>query len=180
MTMKFLIFVAVVLLVGCQTPKKSEKPVSRTELPITSGVTTKVPEYEPLDVIERLQLTTRFENIGFHQTAFNPCDLGFVSRQCGTQYVAAINFQLLCRASTGTTELVTHAELHPLDYGDVKWQIAGQRGFLRTDGQGMGQIRLVTRKSARKNRLILISNGQTLGLRAGEIRKIVLPQEWCY
>ncbi len=171
-----LLFVAFSL--GCQTAPV-EKP-AESSLPITSGITTKVPQYEPLDVIERLQLAAAFDGIGFHQTAFNPCDIGLETNRCGKHYVAAINFQLLCRASSGTTNLVTHAELHPMSYGDVRWKLGGKNGYLRTDDQGRGQIRVVSTRSTKFKRLILISNGQTLGLRAGEVRKVVLPQEWCY
>ena len=91
-----------------------------------------------------------------------------------------IHFRILCRASEGTVESVSRFEFQPLDGAEVKYKLGKLfKGKIRTDEEGFGQIRVLTKHSLRNKKLILTANGHILGVVAGSVRKLVVPNSWC-
>ena len=126
----------------------------------------------------RLEVERPIDALGFTQIRFDPCKLGLPNSKCRTQRFSLIHFQILCRNSVGTTDYVANYELEPL-VTELEWKIRGESGFVETDQEGFGQIRLLTKKSVKKSRLILIHGDLSLGLRIASTKKIIVPDDWC-
>ena len=97
---------------------------------------------------------------------------------CTPRYMTVVHFQLLCRDSEGT---VTTTPLHllPINANRVTWKLAGQSGGTRTDSSGYGQLTMITTRSTRGQRLILMIGRQFLGVTAEETSRLVLPKNFC-
>ena len=170
---------------GCSLKSKLPSPMeSLDRVPDPSPESVKQREI-PLD-LDRLQLEMGIERsaetLGFYQKRVNPCDYhipGAEGAVCGKKYFTWIHFRILCRSTDGTVDSVNKWEFEPLDGNLISYSVGRWKGQLRTDEEGFGQIRVLSTPSLRNKRLILKNKVNALGLAAGSVKKIVVPQAWC-
>lgn len=162
------------LAVSCATAPK-EEPVPPPEPTPTGKV--------DLLALERfLGLNRSKGDLGYDERTFNTCQAGYgysSSQDCRAMVFVAINFQLQCRDSDGTTSTVEY-QTRPVEAEQVKWNLGNdQQGFTRTDSEGYGQIRAALPYSPRSKRLRLTVKGSFISLTAEDIRRVVAPDSWC-
>jgi hypothetical protein len=176
-----LILSSVLFLSACTTtPKKEER--ARPPLP-TSPPAEPEESIDLLGLQRSLKMTRDPEDLGYKDRAFNTCRAGFgysPTKNCRQQHLVVLHFRLQCRDSEGTvSEVVTHAELMPVTSDEVRWNIGKSEGFTQTDGEGFGQIVMVAPKSIRRDRVRLTVGEDFLTMSGGDIKRIILPRNWC-
>lgn len=138
-------------------------------------------DYEMLQ--KSLGLDRDIHELGYEEKSFNTCEVGYgysSNKNCRLEYLAVINFQLLCRDSQGTISTpLTREDMRPLNGRTVNWTLHGLRGSSRLDDDGHGQIKTVFKNSPKFQRLKLNVDSDNLYLRAGEIKRVVTPSNWC-
>lgn len=161
-----------------QAIEKSEKAASSREAD--------EPEIENVDFValqRALGLEKPNEKLGYAERLFDTCDVGYgysKNKNCRQRYFVVVHFQLMCRDSEGTvSEIVRAADLQPNRDRSVRWNLKGANGSTNTDGDGFGQIRVISAQSQKQQRLKLTVESDFLYLRAGEVNKIVTPKTWC-
>lgn len=157
------------LLAACST---SQKPVIAPDTSDTSAI----PRAEA-HLQAKLGMIRATNNLGFEEKKFNPCEHGSAP-ECKQRYMTVVHFQLLCRDSEGTVNRAP-TQLTPLTADRVAWKLGGYSGGTRTDTEGYGQLTMVSNKSTREQRLILMIGKQFLGVTAGETSRVVLPKNFC-
>lgn len=124
----------------------------------------------------RLQVPSQ---LGLQERTFNSCQEKFKDgAKCGVRTLVSIGFRLMCRDSEGTVS-VTPRDLLPVINDQVQWKLAGQSGFVRTDGGGFAVLSAVTAGSVAGTRLVLIVGKQFLGIDTSDVGQIVVPIYWC-
>ena len=120
------------------------------------------------------------QSLGFDEKGFDGCKWGIRedSGQCGRRYLSVVHFRLLCRDSVETVQSVS-TNFTPLTAHQMKWRLAGVRGDTRTDSEGFGQVQVLSPRSTKGQRFILIIGSKSLGLEVGEVSQIILPGNWC-
>ena len=130
-----------------------------------------------------LGLDRSTRKLGYAEKSFNTCKVGYGysgTQDCKQQVFIVIHFQLLCRHSEGTiSDPLTSADMYPLSGRFIKWTLPEVGGDLHLDGDGFGQIKMVGKTSLKAQRLRLTADNEFLYIRAGEIDRIVAPQDWC-
>ena len=89
-----------------------------------------------------------------------------------------MNFRLVCRDTVETTQIVS-TDFKPLYSSVMQWRLAGAIGNTTTDSDGFGSVQVISTRSIKAERFILILGTRSLGVEVGEIRQIVLPRDWC-
>jgi hypothetical protein len=148
-----------------ETPKPSAKKDLDREIPVD-------------DVARKLNLGLHFDELGFHEKRFDPCALGYKTKSCETQLFTMINFQVVCRDSEGTIQSNNYT-LTPLALKPLHLKVGSHLADSQTDQNGFSQIRFLAKTTARETRFILSSPPFLLALHAGEVKKIVVPNDWC-
>jgi hypothetical protein len=174
MTSKLLISLMALLLGACATQQQDEAIF----IPPYNPEATAIPRSDAA-LQSRLGMIRAINKLGFEERRFNPCEHGLQQApNCQSQYMTVLHFQLLCRDSTGTVSRVPNA-LTPLSKDYMTWKLAGKEGSTRTDVQGYGQLTMVSAKSTKGQRLILLIGKQFLGVTAEEASRLVLPKNFC-
>lgn len=170
------------LAVGCSTTRS---PASEYGTEPVLGIP-KTVDYNKGKIVDlqevRQALGMTMSELGFFEKPFNSCTLPREMRtspKCETKYFTAINFQVVCRDSMGTVESVSESDLVPMTSKNVTWVVGKNRGKTSTDTDGHGNVLSLTSKSIRERTLILKVRNLALGLSAGEVRRIVVPSNWC-
>lgn len=183
-----LILLSCFLLAACNTVQKSpekEKPAAET---MANGPVPSAPEPEVENVdfvaLQRfLGLERASQRLGYAEKSFNTCDVGYgfsKSHNCRQRYFVVVHFQMMCRDSEGTvSQIVRPSDLQANSNRSVRWNLKDYNGIATTDGDGYGQIRVVSGQSQKQQRLKLAIASDFLYLRAGEIQKVVTPRNWC-
>ncbi len=121
--------------------------------------------------------------LGYREREFNTCSVGSgyaADRDCRTENLVVIHFQLMCRDTDGTvSEVVTAADTAAIANQAIKWNLGKIAGVVKTDREGFAQIRTTASISQKESRLRLTSDSDFLYLRAGEISRVVTPKQWC-
>ena len=160
---------------GCTSTPEKEVPIqpskSQTSPPRS------LPSLEVLE--EELGIERTTEDLGLIEKTFDPCERGYAGVQCGNQNLSVFHFRILCRASVGTVDSVTHDELEPLRSPRIKWKLGLKNGLTQTDREGFGQVRVLAPGPSRDQLLILISGTNSLGIQASEASQIIVPRNWC-
>lgn len=146
-------------------PKSSESDITKVEPPLESHLQS------------RLGMVRSASELGFEEKSFDPCAVG-TSKQCRSQFLAVVHFQLLCRDNEGSVSEVP-LQLYPITSPNIAWQLGRRSGHAQTDINGFGQFSMVSDSPVRNRRLILRMGRQFVGLTASEITKVVLPKNWC-
>lgn len=157
---------------GCASPEPvpytPSEPLARTNLTDPNA-----------DLASALGMTRDASDLGFDEKPFDPCSFGVSSNGgCGSRYLAVVHFQLLCRDTEGTIAMA--ANIQPIVADRMTWQLSGLTGPTQTDDNGFGQFSLVSRKSAKNQRLILHIGPQFVAFNVSEVTKIVLPKNFCH
>ena len=171
---KFLILVSfpLLFLAGCVS-----EPVPQQTPDIDQPRLRKVDPNQDLKGV--LGMNRPAEDLGFDEKPFNPCSFGAPGPNgCGTQYLAVLNFQMLCRDSEGT---VTDAPvaLEPIAGTEVQWKVGATSGDAYTDERGYGQLSVLGPAPARGQRLTLRFGAQYVAFEVSEVSKVVLPKNFC-
>lgn len=144
----FILFI--VLLSGCSsTPKKEVNQTYAPPQPYTEDDVS--PRIDYISLQRSLGLDRESENLGYTEKKFNTCEAGhgYSSHQdCHQEVFMVLHFKLSCRDSEGTiSSVLTDADVAPIAYKDLKWNLKDTNGIITTDGSGYGQIRATSKKS---------------------------------
>jgi hypothetical protein len=180
--MKFIINLCLLFGIGCAVKPPSPSP-NQTPAQVPSPPPQATPGPDPLNIYDlqnKLGLVRSPTSLGYAQKGFDGCKMGVRTDEgkCGQRFLSVVHFQLLCRDSVGTTEIAP-VNFKPLVAGKMQWRLAGEIGATHTDSEGFGQVQLVSTRSTKGKRFILIIGSKSLGLEVGEVSKIILPGNWC-
>ena len=176
----YLLSICIIGLAGCATTSTPTVSDSSEDEPIVS----KVKEYIDYDKLQsNLNMKYPRKKLGFFEKRFNTCKAGagFVENtNCRKRRLAVVNFQLVCRDSTGTVEeAITDYELVPVVSTRINWKLGYFSGRTHTDLDGYGKIRQVTPGSSKGQGLQLRIGKNALRLEVDGVRRIVVPKDWC-
>ena len=140
-------------------------------------------KYNDIDVnalLTELKLDHPLEDIGYQERAFNTCGIDAnrsKNPSCKRLYVGRLNFQVMCRDSTGT---VSKVRLTPLNSKKLRWKkMGGKRGLTSTNSRGFGSLGFVSPYSSRNGHLYLYLGSKIARKRFNDRWKLILPKTWC-
>lgn len=185
----FLLTVVSLFFSGCaSTTIKQDPKLDVRETPTSSSEATARPEpsersIDFLGLHRHLGLERAKEDLGYSEKSFDTCSVGFgfsSSSNCQRATFVVIHFQLLCRDSDGTlSTALAREDMKPLSGRSVRWTLKGSAGVMRLDGEGFGQIKTTVSNSRRLERLKLAVDNDFVYVRAGEVKRLVTPKNWC-
>ncbi|MBC7742562.1 MAG: hypothetical protein H7061_10205 [Bdellovibrionaceae bacterium] len=180
------------LVVSCTSAPNRDGVPPEARLPHRHGHVEPAPKAEPLPeepVIDYvglqrfLKLDRNYSSLGYSEHLFNTCEVGFGysrTNNCDLKYFVVSHFRLQCRDSEGTiSKILTEADLRPISREEIFWTLRDVNGTLYTDSEGYGQIRMVSSDSQRDSRLKLTLKNDYLYLKAGELKQMTTPKNWC-
>lgn len=130
-----------------------------------------------------LRLDRGYNNLGYSERMFNTCEVGFgysPHNGCEKKFFIVSHFQLVCRDSEGTVQyMLTEADLTPLSRRELKWSVKSAAGALLTDSEGYAQIAMISSQSQRTERLKIATENDFLYLKAGDLKRMITPKNWC-
>ena len=183
------ILLMAVVLAGCSsTPTRPELSPGDQDVLIPSARIPTIPEpsnptIDYLGLHRSLGLERTKEDLGYAEKSFDTCSVGYgysSSSNCRREVFIAIHFQILCRDSEGTVSTaVAREDMKPLSGRSLKWTMKGARGVMRLDGEGFGQIKTTFANSQRLERLKITVDNDFVYVRAGEVKRLVTPKNWC-
>lgn len=174
-----------VFIVRCGSTPKIED-VKRASLPPSEAeyrhANPRNGKYNQIDVgalLYELNMDRPLTQLGFTEKSFNTCAIK--SNQsptpyCQRLYLVRLNYQILCRKSTGT---VTKVKLRPFYSKRLRWRHRGFRGQSETTQSGFGSLGFVSPKSAQQGRLYFYLDSKIALKRLSDNWKLVLPDSWC-
>jgi hypothetical protein len=177
--------------IGCgSAPKTEESPAAMKDIEAVISKRSLPKQESPREILvdyfglhRSLGLERGKEHLGYAEKTFDTCNVGYgysASNNCRRETFVSIHFQILCRDSEGTVSTaIAREDMKPLSGRSLNWIIQGARGVLRLDGEGFGQIKTTFRDSQRLQRLKLSIDNDFVYVRAGELRRIVTPRNWC-
>lgn len=191
--MKYIfLLLLIITAVGCASkPSVEEPPSSMTDSDTMIPTRRNLPKVEsPPEILvdylglhRSLGLDRGKDDLGYVEKQFDTCSAGYgysASNNCRRETFVSIQFQILCRDSEGTISTALGREdMKPLSGRSLNWFIQGSRGTMRLDGEGFGQIRTTFRTSQRLQRLKLSVDNDFVYVRAGEVKRLVTPRNWC-
>ena len=160
----------------------------------TQGPISNVAETPPLqqpglslmELQNRLGLSLSLEDTSFREKMFDSCDLGTALNDlhvpisdCHHTHFAVAQFQLSCRPSEDSSQILNPEDLTPLHLKKLKWQIGKLSGEVQTDYLGRAVIRFISNVSVRKNYLRVSTGVDFLNVRLDQVTSIVTPPSWC-
>lgn len=163
-----------IAIVSCTTPPKPPEPTPTEQTEATT--------IDMLGLQRSLGLERPETELGYEEKTFDTCAVGYgysSTHQCQKQNFVVLNFRLQCRDSEGTVQGVSKAELSAVVSDKVKWNFGKLEGFTKTNGEGFGQVRLISPVSLRERQIRITINGRFLAVSADELRRIVVPRNWC-
>lgn len=171
---------AIALFSSCTTTQQ-KMPTSSVEKPaIKKPLGSKRPSLDLQKLENELKLSRTAEDLGFTERAFDLCKQNFTqSGPCGPQHFSLLHLRIQCRDSVGSVTHVSKVDLEDFAQRNIRWKLGLAQGQVTTDSRGYAQIRLITPGSSKHQKLILIADGQALGLKVTEASRIIVPQDWC-
>lgn len=161
-------------------PKKKFLPKSQSSY---SDRNYRVQKYNDIDVNEllvELGMDHPMESVGFREKSFNTCQIESnhsPAPQCQQLYISRLNFQVMCRNSTGTVQSV---QLTPLFSNKLRWKNKhGKRGLTSTNGRGYGSLGFISQYPANDGYLYLYLGSKIARKRFQDKWKLILPMSWC-
>lgn len=181
------VFFVTLLLCACATESESEAPNQipseawnpPQNAPEQPQPAPPRPAYDVAHIQEMLGMRRSAMDLGYAEKGFDGCRYGVQDQNgsCGRRYMSVINFRVICRDTEGTIQDVASG-FRPLER-NLEWRLAGAQGTTSTDSQGFGQVAMIYSKSPRSQRFMLIMGGRSLGVEAGEVKQIIVPNDWC-
>lgn len=151
--------------------------------PAVSAVSGEEENIDYPSIQRSLGLSREFTHLGYAEKAFNTCEMGYGfsrSQNCHKEIFAVIHFQLLCRDSQGTiSTALARDDMEALAGRNVRWSLHKKSGAVVLDHDGHGQILMSFPQSPKYQRLKLAAGNDALYLKAGEIKRVVTPSNWC-
>ncbi len=151
-----------------------------------------VEEKEPLDEPVRIDLRALQHELGIE---FSPNWVGYSEKRfdacrfaaqlpknfkCSRAYFVQVGIQLSCRPDDeDQNPSLESAELTPVGYQEVSWQMGETSGRLSTDAEGHGLIQAIASHSMKSKRLRVSTGEDFLMMRAEQATRIVTPAHWC-
>lgn len=161
-------------------PKKRILPKSQSSY---SDRNYRAQKYNDIDINElliELGMDHPMESVGFREKSFNTCQIESnhsPQPECQRLYISRLNFQVMCRNSTGTVQSVT---LTPLFSNKLRWKNKhGKRGLTSTDGRGYGSLGFISSNPANNGYLYLYLGSKIARKRFRDKWKLILPMSWC-
>lgn len=184
----YAVAILLILVSGCasaptpQEPSPSN-PSAPVPVPTTPSTSNKESAIDYLGLHRSLGLERDKQDLGYIEKSFDTCAAGFgysASNNCRREVFVSIHFQILCRDSEGTVSTaIAREDMKPLSGRSLNWMIEGSRGTMRLDGEGFGQIKTTFKNSQRLRRLKLTVDNDFVYVRAGEVKRLVTPRNWC-
>jgi hypothetical protein len=166
--------------VGCSTVSKKETEQIPVETQKGSGA------QQTIDILrlgQSLGMNIPVENLGYHEKQFNSCRVGYGSssnQNCQPLFFVVVNYQLLCRQSSGTVSVTIQSdELPPVRDQRITWNLHSQKGHHQTNEEGFGQLQGVFPISQRHQRLKISTGTDFLYAKAGDLKQALTPKDWC-
>ncbi len=171
---------------GCSstpTPKPIKKLLPKSQSSYLDASSGSELQYNDIDVnqlLAELGMDHPNEQIGFQEQAFNTCEIKSnrsSNPDCQRLYLSRLNFQVMCRNSTGTVQKVN---LKPLYSRKLRWKNkSGKRGYTSTNGQGFGSLGFISSYPANSGYLYLYLGSKVARKRFKDTWKLILPMSWC-
>ena len=178
----FSIVIFMLVLSSCATEQVPSLPPSVPMQAPTQNMPNPTIDIEGLQ--HHLGFDSRIDELGYSEKYFNTCQVGFgysKLENCHTAFFVQINFQLLCRNSKGTVSTsLKISDQRPLSGRFLKWKLEKYRGSIELDESGQGQLRFISTRSMREERLKLTVGNDFVMQIAGELDRILTPREWCH
>lgn len=183
---KFILIAGFLLLMAACASKTPKLEPIQQKNPQVPQIEKKVVETSQLDLssIQRLlNLDKNIQTLGFWEKSFNSCKVGYgyeTSQNCQQKYFVVIHFKIACRASEGSVStILTDDDLAVVANQNLQWFLKNTNGRVNTDSNGFAEIQLVSDISQRTERLRLSNGNDFVLMRAGEIRSLIVPINWC-
>lgn len=180
----FFIFLTSFCIFGCQhSPEKKQTNIHLPKSEVQFYNSKKTSEqYNDIDIpalIEELKMNTPIEKIGYQEKAFDTCSIESNRSSaplCQKLYLSHLNYQVMCRESTGT---VNKVNLTPLSTQAMRWRSPGKRGYTKTNQQGYGQVGFISSNPASASYLYFYLGSKIARKRFSDQWKLILPKNWC-
>ena len=181
---------ALIILVSCQsTPEVKNRTAlagSTQNTSAVNGVSGNILLQKEIDYQSIRRLLGLEKNktvLGYDERTFNTCQVGFgysTNDSCLNKYFVVIHFKLMCRDSMGTISTqLSEDDLVPVGNQSLRWTLKNTTGALRTDSEGYGQVMVISAQSQRTERFRVSTDNDFLLMRAGDIKRLVVPSNWC-
>jgi hypothetical protein len=179
----FLILISLQLIKCSSTPEVVEPDI---DLPkshsnyVKSEVNSSA--YNDIDIttlIEELEVNHPLSTLGYQERSFNSCSVKAnrsTQPYCQQLYLGRINYQVMCRDSTGTVDRVT---LTPLYSQKLRWKSGVIRGETKTNASGFGQVGFISPNSTAFGHLYLYLGSKIARKQFRDNWKLILPKSWC-
>ena len=178
----FLFFLSLLCLSNCTTTPKKPKvllPKSQSSYVNRDNYSSRYNDIDVNALLTELKMDHPMENLGFQERSFNTCKIKSNRSQkphCERLYVARLNYQVMCRDSTGTVERVN---LTPLKSQRLRWKKGGKRGLTSTNSSGFGRLGFITKYPSKNGALYLYLGHKIARKRFKDKWKLILPKSWC-
>lgn len=178
--LSFLSFLA--LLCQCSTTPKEPKiilPKSQSSYSTKGSGSDRYNDIDLNHLYMEMNMDHPVEDLGFQERSFDTCEVEANKSKkpfCQTLYVARLNFQVMCRDSTGTVERVN---LTPLARKRLRWKGGLKRGSTSTNSKGFGSLGFISRRPASHGHLYLYLGSKIARKRFQDNWKLILPKNWC-
>lgn len=180
------IFFFSLFLCHCTTPppdqsEKKPTPLPRSQVSYDDSTDNLTP-YNDIDILaltNELNMSRPIERIGYQEQSFNTCEVQAnrsKSPSCKQLYLGQLNFQAMCRQSTGTVSRVT---LTPLHKPRLRWKKGYKRGLTSTNSKGYGNLLFLSNRSSRNGHLYLYLGSKIARKKLQDRWKLILPRSWC-
>ena len=182
---QFLYLISLPTLLFCSACSTTPDATDEPDLPKSRSSYEKLDHrksYNDIDIsslVQELGLDQPLHEIGFREKSFNSCDIKSNRSEkplCQRLYLGRVNFQVMCRDSTGTVEKVN---LEPLDEGNLRWKRGTYKGYTRTNADGYGSIEFISTRSSMNQALYLYLGRKVARKSLKDMWKLILPKNWC-
>ena len=174
------------LFIACASPVKKNQPPAMPKSSQAPQIEKKIFQPNDIDVssVQRLLgLDKSIHSLGYAEKIFNTCKVGYgfdTNQNCQQKYFVVIHFKISCRASEGTVStILTEDDLAVVANQKLQWFLKNANGQIETDLNGFAEIKMISDISQKTERLRLSNANDFVLMRAGEIKSLIVPINWC-
>ena len=174
------------LFTACTSPVvKSQQPIlqKNPQVPQLEKKVYKSSDVDMQSIQRLLGLDRSIHSLGFSEKMFNTCKVGYgfdTNQNCQQKYFVVVHFKIACRASEGTVStILTEDDLAVVANQKLQWFLKNANGQIDTDSNGLAEIRMISDISQKSERLRLSNANDFVLMRAGEIKSLIVPINWC-
>lgn len=184
---KIMFFLGLVFLfTSCtSTVVKNQSPVAprNSQIPQLEKKVYNATDVDMQSIQRLLGLDKSLHHLGYSEKMFNTCKVGFgfdTNQNCQQKYFVVVHFKIACRASEGTVStILTEDDLAVVANQKLQWFLKNANGQIDTDSNGLAEIRMISDISQKTERLRLSNANDFVLMRAGEIKSLIVPINWC-